>query len=431
MSDKKLHTLEEQHTAMGTIAGFVYQFYYFLYKILAAEKGNTISFELYDDVATESQNGLTYCQLKHTVQQAASFGEKDVTLTDRASDLWKAISVWMKLIVGEEKDGTKRLDEEQFAYIAEREFHFVTNKSFTENKLAALCSRFENKDDVTDEEIDMVLVEITEERRKTAQPVTGEESKTTKNKRETVQDVIDNLKAYPCRKIFLSKMKFESLAIDDIEAKCHEYINDTIRIPEDKVEEVFKDFLVEAVGDFKDCAKIGEPITYTYEQQKKRFERVFAYHRETPFEFHVELQSYKDEFLDLVCIKQLQKVKDIRPSDTTKIARCASQFFSFKNQLEYLRDESKILEKEEQNFRNDAIAFWENVFNYQYDGTDGATEEQLLQKAKDLLYRVRAYKVTLQKELLQDVSNGAFYYLSDECLIGWHKEWQKFFAKQK
>ena len=183
MSDKKLHTLEEQHTAMGTIAGFVYQFYYFLYKILTAEKGNTISFELYDDVATESQNGLTYCQLKHTVQQAASVGEKDVKLTDRASDLWKAISVWMKLIVGEEKDGTKRSNEEQSAYIAERKFHFVTNKSFAENKLAALCSRFENKDDVTNEEIDKVLVEITEERRKTAQPVTEEESKTTKNKR--------------------------------------------------------------------------------------------------------------------------------------------------------------------------------------------------------------------------------------------------------
>lgn len=430
MSDKKLHTLEEQHTAMGTIAGFVYQFYYFLYKILTAEKGNTISFELYDDVATESQNGLTYCQLKHTVQQAASIEDKDVKLTDRASDLWKAISVWMKLIMGEEKDGTKRSDEEQSAYIAEREFHFVTNKSFAENKLATLCSRFENKEDVKDEDIDKVLDEISEERRKTEQPVTEEETKTTKKKRETVQDVIDRLKAYPSKNIFLSKIQFESLGIDDIEAKCHEYINDTIRIPEDKVEEVFKDFLVEAVVDFKDCAKIGEPITYTYEQQKKRFERVFSYHREAQFEFHVELQSYKDEFLDLICIKQLQKVKDIRPSDTNKIAKCASQFFSFKNQLEYLRDESKILEKEEQNFRNDAIAFWENVFNYQYDGTD-ATEEQLLQKAKDLLYRVRAYKVTLQKELLQDVSNGAFYYLSDECLIGWHKEWQKFFAKQK
>lgn len=431
MSDKKLHTLEEQHTAMGTIAGFVYQFYYFLYKILTAEKGNTISFELYDDVATESQNGLTYCQLKHTVQQAASIEEKDVKLTDRASDLWKAISVWMKLIMGEEKDGTKRSDEEQSAYIAEREFHFVTNKSFAENKLATLCSRFENKEDVKDEDIDKVLDEISEERRKTAQPVTEEETKTTKKKRETVQDVIDRLKAYPSKNIFLSKIQFESLGIDDIEAKCHEYINDTIRIPEDKVEEVFKDFLVEAVVDFKDCAKIGEPITYTYEQQKKRFERVFSYHREAQFEFHVELQSYKDEFLDLICIKQLQKVKDIRPSDTNKIAKCASQFFSFKNQLEYLRDESKILEKEEQDFREDALAFWENEFNYQYDDTDSATEEELIEKAKVLLHNVRAYKVTLQKQLLLQISNGAFYYLSDECLIGWHKEWQKFFAKQK
>ena len=30
--DKKLHTAEEQHTAMDKIGGFVFQFYYFLYQ---------------------------------------------------------------------------------------------------------------------------------------------------------------------------------------------------------------------------------------------------------------------------------------------------------------------------------------------------------------------------------------------------------------
>lgn len=132
-----------------------------------------------------------------------------------------------------------------------------------------------------------------------------------------------------------------------------------------------------------------------------------------------------------MCIKQLQKVRDVKPSDIDKIAKYASQFFAFKNQFEYLKDESKILEKEEQDFMNDAIAFWENEFNYLYDGTDDFTEEQILAKAKGLLHKIRAHRVTLQKELLLDISNGAYYYLSDECLIGWHKEWKKFFVKQK
>ena len=137
MKDQKVHTLEEQHTAMGTIAGFVYQFYYFMYKILTAEKGATISFELYDDVATESKYRMVYYQLKHTVQTAASFTDKkEVRLTDRASDLWKAISVWMKLIIGDEKNDNERTDEEKKAYIDNRFFSFVTNKSFTEKQVS-------------------------------------------------------------------------------------------------------------------------------------------------------------------------------------------------------------------------------------------------------------------------------------------------------
>lgn len=431
MKDKKVHTLEEQHTAMGTIAGFVYQFYYFMYKILTAEKGAKISFELYDDVATESKHGMVYYQLKHTVQTAASFTEKkEVKLTDRASDLWKAISVWMKLIIGDEKNDNERTDEEKKTYIDNRIFSFVTNKSFTENKLAVLCNRFE-KEDVSDADIDEVLDEITKRQIQNEESDVND-SKDRKHKRETVQEVIDALKKFPQKKQFLSKMKFESIGIDDIETKCHEYINDTIRIPEDKVKDVFDDFLVEAVHDFKACAKTGRPVIYTYEQQKKRFERVFSYHRETSFDFHYKLQTYKKEFLDLVCIKQLQKVKDVKPSDIDKIAKYASQFFAFKNQFEYLKDESKILEKEEQDFMNDAIAFWDNEFDYHYDGTDDFSEEQILSKAKDLLHKIRAHRVTLQKELLLlDISNGAYYYLSDECLIGWHKDWKKFFVNQK
>ena len=166
MNDKYVHTSEEQHTAMGTIAGFVYQFYYFLYKILTAEKGDTISFELYDDVATESKQGIVYHQLKHTVQQTvASFAEKkEVKLTDRATDLWKAISVWMQLIIGEDKHGNMRTYEEQKTYIANRYFSFVTNKAYHENKLAVLCNRLE-KGDVSDAEIDKVLDEITKQQR--------------------------------------------------------------------------------------------------------------------------------------------------------------------------------------------------------------------------------------------------------------------------
>lgn len=141
-----------------------------------------------------------------------------------------------------------------------------------------------------------MLDEITEQQRQNEESDVND-SKDRKRKRETVQDVIDALKNFPQKKQFLSKMKFESMGIDDIETQCHEYINDTIRIPEDKVKDVFDDFLVEAVKDFKDCAKIGSPIIYTYEQQKKDSKEFFPIIVRPHLIFITSFKNIKRNFL--------------------------------------------------------------------------------------------------------------------------------------
>ena len=52
-------------------------------------------------------------------------------------------------------------------------------------------------------------------------------------------------------------------------------------------------------------------------------------------------------------------------------------------------------------------------------------------KAQEILFAVRQHKLKLCKEeLRQYISDGAFYYLSDKCIIGWHKSWKEFFKKE-
>lgn len=421
--EKRKYSEEEKHTAMGTIAGFVFQFYFFLYKLLTMEQGEIVSFEKLDDAATESEDVITFFQVKHTVQKAALEG-KGKPLTNRAPDLWKAIDVWRKLIITEEK--TVRTVEQQSTYINNHEFVLVSNKSCEDNKLLQLCDDIRNNI-IKLEDVDKVLKEISEEARTKTKKSLEEEGQ----KRCNVQTMINGLKDYKLRLQFLKKIKFEYMSFDDIGQKCLNHISGPIRFPKEEAQAVFDDFMIEAVHDFKDCSVTGKALEYEYEQQLKRFEHVFKFHREENLDFRVELESFKQQFLDLVCIQQLIKVDDIKPDNLESVAKYASHFLSFKNRYLSLKDNYKLLQSEDDSFKQDAITFWDNEFTYIYDDINGITDEKdIIKKAKQLLREVRKKNLQMRKEILiTPISNGAFYYLSDECLIGWHHQWKSFFQK--
>ena len=418
---KKLYTVEEQHTAMDKIGGFVYQFYCFLYHVLTMNKGETVSFEKLDDAAVEAGNLITLYQAKHTIQVDAE-GEKRA-LTNRSTDLWKAVDVWRKLIVG--KTDENRSEADMRDYIAKHQFVFFCNKLPDNNKFVSLCEEVKNGAD--NDRIDAVLDEITQEgrpRESTTQPAN--------NAGRTTQMMIDDLKAFGLRAEFLKHISFEAKNQDEVKKDCIDHIADKVRFSDEDAPEVFKDFLIEAVDDFFDRADKGTPLSYTYEEQRKRFEHVFQYHRAEKLNFRIIMEEYRKEFLDLICIQQLIKVKDFASSETEEVAKYASHFYSFKNHYDELWEDNKILVDEDKEFWADAYAFWDNQFKHAYRKLDdSASEDVIIDKAQEILFAVRQHKLKLCKEeLSQYISDGAFYYLSDKCIIGWHKSWKEFFKKQ-
>jgi len=420
--NNKLTTAEEQHTAMDKVAGFTYQFFCFLYHLLSMKPGEVVSFEKWDDATVEKGNLVTMYQSKHTVRVGAD--DKAVKLTNRASDLWKAIDVWRDLTVG--GNDNKRTQEEMLDYIYNHEFVFVSNKVIGDNKVVKLCDELRNN--AEDKHIEEVLDEITNEGRLGTD--TG--NKDGRTQYRSVQMMIDELKSFDIREQFLKKVTFESKSQDDIKKDCVDYLTDYVRFSEEDAKKVFEDFFAEAVKDLFDRADSGKPLQYTFEEQKKRFERVFQYHREEDLNFQIQMEGYKKEFLDLVCIQQLIKVRDFAASDTVEVAKNASYFYSFKNRYAELIEQSKILEHEDEEFRADAISYWENEFKRAYKKLkDDATEDGIVEKAQDLLYEVRKHELKLRKKWLGlAISNGAYYYLTDECLIGWHRDWKEFFKKK-
>ena len=419
--EKKLHTAEEQHTAMDKIGGFVYQFYCFLYHVLTMNKGETVSFEKLDDTAVEAGNLITLYQAKHTIQVDAE-GEKRA-LTNRSTDLWKAIDVWRKLIAGKTEE--KRSEADMQEYIAKHQFVFFSNKRPDDNKFVSLCEEVKNGAD--NDRIDAVLDDITQEGR----PREGT-TLPANNAGRSTQMMIDDLKAFGLKKAFLSRISFETKSQDEVKKACIDHIADKVRFSDEDAPEVFKDFLTEAVDDFFDRADKGSPLSYTYEEQRKRFEHVFQYHRAEKLNFRIIMEEYRKEFLDLICIQQLIKVKDFASSETEEVAKYASHFYSFKNRYDELWEDNKILVDEDKEFWDDAYAFWDNQFKHAYRKLDdSASEDVIIDKAQEILFAVRQHKLKLCKEeLSQYISDGAFYYLSDKCIIGWHKSWKEFFKKQ-
>lgn len=51
------------YTALGPLVGFVYQIYYFLYRLLTIQDGETVSLEKIDDAGVETGEKKTYVKV--------------------------------------------------------------------------------------------------------------------------------------------------------------------------------------------------------------------------------------------------------------------------------------------------------------------------------------------------------------------------------
>ena len=414
-------TSEEKHTTIGGIAGIIYQYYVFLYSLLTIKRGEVVSFEKLDDAAKETPNYIALYQAKHTVNYGVD-GEA-IPLTNRAQDFWKAIDVWMDLI---KKDGDNdRNKGEQLDYINAHEFHFVSNKAPNDNDFYKLCKK--EKKEIKQTAIDEVLDSITTEGRKT------KIKESTSPKYRSVQNIIDDLKAFELREEFISKIVFDTESLESIEAKCYDYLTDTVLFNDEEAKKVFDDFKIEVEKDLKDSVGKGKYLVYTLDSYKKRFHRVFQYHRTEDLNFKIEKVDFRPEFLDLICIKQLLKVNDVIPENTDRIAQKTSHFLSFKNRYEQLHDDYKICVPDEEMFVEEVMTTWGDKFTNVYNDTnDDTPEEVIISKAGKLLESIRDKELSLCKQSLgRPISNGAFYYFSDECKIGWHRDWKRYFSKQE
>lgn len=183
---------QSKRSAADIFAAFEYQWNYFVLRLLKEnDDAATVSFELHDDVDTQTEEGITLYQIKHSVRKSSK-GET-INLSNRDTDLWKTISIWMTFI------------EEQPDILENTKFQLITNKAISKNKFVEAIEAFHDTHSV--EDLKSAFVTIKESKRTEKSKIESDKSVNNHlNVSQIISDLLnkDYLKEF-CSRISISK----------------------------------------------------------------------------------------------------------------------------------------------------------------------------------------------------------------------------------
>ncbi|WP_151962416.1 ABC-three component system protein [Acinetobacter bereziniae] len=383
--------------------GFQYQYYYFLYKLLNLKKGQSVGLEVQDDVhSTLNNNEQILFQLKHTVRKNAS--GQPVALAELDIDLWKTLYNWAKIIV-DEADGRAEKNH-QIKFVSKTEFHLVTNKS--ESKANLFLKKIEDykKQECT---IEDALSYISFLYKKT--------------KDEKIKKYINFILTldFDIQSIFFYKIHLE-LDQDDLDSLIKESIRDKM-IEECRIQEVYERLDSNIRLDNFLNIKQGIKIEIFFEDFYERYRKIFSAAR-VPLQLSKPFKPIlPDNIFSQNFIKQLIAIQAIKGNEMEKAIKYTSQRLKITRFLEEWLQDGDIVYDEINEFHNDVSNKWENEFDHWCDSCD---DSEIVKNAKQLLRSLRNIEFTIANNKLNtELSNGELYHLSNENLIGWHRDWKK------
>jgi hypothetical protein len=408
--DKDQRTHTEKTSAETITVAFDYQYYFFLWKVLALKLGQSVGLEVKDDVHIELEDGTQILyQLKHTVSTKSD--KTAINLTESDKDLWHTLSNWAK-VISDKNDG--RGDKAaQLEFLKRTTFVLASNKSSAPNNSVTNALDDFKQSKTTCTSVKKIMTDLRDKSK----------SDTTK---QSINDVLGL--GNDVLKMFFSNIYFE-LAQDNLIDKCKNEIL-SCKIEKELVDGVFADVDSTIKADNYLNVKKGEKITITFDGFYEKYRRFFQ-NAQNP---NLKIEPY-DGCLDgnLEDQKFIQQLVDIGDIDITDI-ESISEFTLFKLQLSSNLDRwlqsGDLINKEIEQFWQEAIARWKNIHHSKNRGniTD---DDQLNARALQIIDEVRKelLQITAQ-DLGSKMSNGCYYKLSDDLEIGWRKDWKERYTNE-
>ncbi len=403
MGDKKTQT--EITAAETKSIGFDYQYYFFLWKLLSLETGESVGLEVKDDVHIElNDDEQVFYQIKHTIQTKTDNSAENLTTSDL--DLWKTISNWAKVI--SDKNDNRRSKQEQLNFLKKTSFILASNKSSTDsNKILKIITDLQNGDD-TVKGVILVFTAL----------LKGTDSAPLKKYIEDVLRLDEDV-----FKEFILKVFFE-LDEKDIIGKCKDAIK-ADKIDENKIDDVFSALDSAIKADNFINIKNREKIQISFDDFYLKYRRHYDLSRNGLLsidEFHGTLPTALES---QIFIKQLIEVKDLNSYDFEDIAEFTRFKLKLQNNIDRWLQDGEITQDEINNFKNNAINQWKNKHRSVFRGITDESDFNIA--GVKVLDSVREEKLKISGQSLDtDMSNGTFYDLSDTPYIGWRKDWEKY-----
>ncbi len=390
-------------SADRTAIGFDYQYYFFLWKILSLRTGQKIGWEVKDDVHIETEERDYFYQVKHSVQKSSSGNAINLTTFDK--DLWKTISNWLKVVT--DKNDGRSSKKEQLKFIKKTTFILTSNKSSTEkNQFINNLVKFQDKR-IDLSGINSIITDLLN-----------------KTKDDEISEYINSLKDTndEIREPFLNKLQFE-LDKDDILAKCR-YAIKADKVPKNKIDDTFRNIDSALREDNFITIKKGEKVLITFDTFYEKYRKYYDITRSSALTIKPFNGVLPDKLEEQTFIKQLVDIGDVQSDNLEEIANFTKFKLQIHNNLEELRQSGEITKEELMDFKSEAIIQWNNEFRPRYRGD--VAEKSITGLALNILDEIRRKNLAICSQSLgTEVSNGFYYKLSDEPVIGWRSDWQE------
>lgn len=414
MNDKFNSDLEKFQSTINAssgVAGFDFQFYYFLYCLLELKTGEEVGFEDKEDVhVTRHDGNITLIQVKHTTIENTK-GEK-INLTDSDDDLWKTIYNWV-VFINKSEDGRDFLNYHNFI--------LYTNKSIAKKSLA---SKFGDNKMKNEAILEMKKILKTSTSNNTIKYVSSF--------LELNSDI---------QNLFFEKIEIVSdkeIIIEKVKNKVKESLRGSAFYIE-AYQKLVASILEDKYLDLTIRKKMNISYTDFTEKYRNCFERAYMKgalampDRELNIIYPFDLTSQN-------FIKQLIGIEFIQKNNEKKIKDMTRIMLSFLNCVNYWKENNLIVSEDVVRLYEDTEYMWEIDFDDKFgeiqrligdnlEKRDSKLDEQINNIARSLFNSIRRLKVCIQdkEELSLQLSNGCFYYLSDILKIGWHYDWEELY----
>lgn len=397
--------MSKDTNAGGVVAGFIYQIYYFLYRLLNMDEGESVSLEQFEDVGIKDDDCRTYYQLKHTAKTTGTHVEK---MRDRDIDLWKTLSLWIDKI---EAQGDQNAQKK---WIAESTFVLLSNKTIEENTFSQKVEAYKNE-----EKWDDLKKYIGEQAAKGASKeivLDGEMSV------KTIREYTKHVNEYMLLKEFLKQVRLEFMSDDDIKSKIDYLLvnRHQFKAPNAKV-------LRETLYGRVSGMLTGKELVFTIESFHKVFGELFTKVRDRKFVPKNRKVKIPDEPRKQTFIRQLVDIGDVMARSMEDIKELTLQKLEFENDyndaLEVGDGDDRLL------FEKEVKARWKKHFRKHNNGINATKDvEEINLAAQTVLDGVRNEHPIFDQDILNETSsNGCFYHFSDgeRPKIGWRYDWKE------